>query len=327
MVLKGTHRTSDGASIAYELHGEHLVGAKGAPPPLVLIMGLSGVMPMWLPFAADMGKTRPVLIFDHRGIGLSTIPDEFDIFDLTYDTMVDDLLSLIASFDWAKSGIHILGYSMGGHILMHLLTRQDGTFHTQSGPSKGYSIKGVHITKAVLAATMTKMPKGDLKPADMQAIMAKYDDRATRDRAVTEYMIDLQYYPEWIAASSANKKIRDDRIDLSLTFKPAQTTVMAQMQAIGTVDVRKSLPKIPAQALPVLILHGKQDRMVKFEETQHTQRGITHADTLFVDGVAHFWYDMQGGSAFWVEQLGQWLDGRSSGSSHIQTSAQNRSRL
>ncbi|KAK0541261.1 hypothetical protein OC835_000245 [Tilletia horrida] len=306
MVVKGKHRTADGAHIAYELHGEHLLGQPGKTP-FVLIMGLSGVMPMWYPFAPALAQTRPVLIFDHRGIGLSTIPDEYDIFDLTFDTMVDDALSLVASFEWAKGGkpVHFLGYSMGGHILMHLLTRQDGRYDEKAGV---YSIKDVTISKAILAATMTKLPRGDFKPAQVQEIMSQHEDKEKRDFAVTEYMIDMQYYPEWISANPANKKIRDDRIALSLSTKPSQTTVMAQAQAIGAVDVRPHLHRIPAPSFPVLILHGKRDRMVDFSETAHTRKGIPGAETLFLDEVGHFWYDMNGGPGYWVREVGEWLD-------------------
>lgn len=298
MVLKGKHRTSDGAEIAYELHGEDLL--KSGATPFVLIMGLSGVMPMWHPFAPALGKHRPTLIFDHRGIGLSSIPPEYDIFDLTYDTMTDDCLSLVASFGWAQ--IHILGYSMGGHILMHLLTRQDGRYERDH-----YSIAGVKISKAVLAATMTKLPRGEFSMADVQRIMGEHEDKDKRDQAVTEYMMDMQYYPEWITASPSNTKIRNDRIALSLAAKPPQTTVMAQMQAISATDVRPSLNRIQP-SLPILVLHGKRDRMVAFAETEHTLKGIGHADTLIRDEVAHFWYDMQGGPEYWVKELGAWLD-------------------
>ncbi|KAE8210649.1 hypothetical protein CF319_g2490 [Tilletia indica] len=305
MVLTGKHTTSDGAQIAYELHGEDLVGKPGMTP-MVLIMGLSGVMPMWHPFAPALGATRPTLIFDHRGIGLSTIPEDYDIFDLTYDVMVDDALSLIGSFGWdAKTGIHILGYSMGGHILMHLLTREDGKPDAAQGSIR---IKDVTIKKAILAATMTRMPRGaDFDAGEIQAIMNRVEDKKERDQAVTEYMIDMQYYPEWIKASSSNKKIRDDRIDLSLRVKPSQMTTMAQMQAIGSIDVRPVLSRIPS-SVPVLVLHGRKDRMVAFAETEHTTKGIAHADTLFLDKVAHFWYDMNGGPDFWVQKIGQWLD-------------------
>ncbi|CAD6885351.1 unnamed protein product [Tilletia controversa] len=313
MVVKGKHSTADGAQIAYELHGEHHLTKPNCPTPLILIMGLSGDMPMWHPFAPALGATRPTLIFDHRGIGLSKIPEEYDIFELSFDVMVDDMLSLVRSFEWGSKDVHLLGYSMGGHILMHLLTREDGKYEEGRGR---LTIGGVRITKAVLAATMTKLPRGDFSTAEVQEIMGKHEDKKTRDQAVTEYMIDMQYYPEWLAASPSNAKIRNDRIALSLQTKPPQATIMAQMQAISSTDVRPVLPRIPS-SFPVLILHGKRDRMVAFQETEYTRKGIGHAETLFLEDVGHFWYDMHGGAEFWVGKLGGWLDQENGGRARL----------
>jgi hypothetical protein len=52
MVQTQHHKTADGASIAYRIHGS------GQGIPLVLIMGLSGVMDDWSPLVEELAKSR-----------------------------------------------------------------------------------------------------------------------------------------------------------------------------------------------------------------------------------------------------------------------------
>lgn len=52
MVQTQHHKTADGASIAYRIHGS------GQGTPLVLIMGLSGVMDDWSPLVEELAKSR-----------------------------------------------------------------------------------------------------------------------------------------------------------------------------------------------------------------------------------------------------------------------------
>lgn len=160
MHIVGSHKTHDNASIAYALHGSNT-----GLPPLVLIMGLSGIMEDWSPLVEQLGLTRRVLIFDHRGIGKSTVPEDWD-HELSHDVMADDCLSLIASLGPAWKTVDMLGFSMGGHILQHLVTRE-GTSVTSRGIIDTGK-EGIAVRKVILSATMTKMPRGDLSLDKMQ---------------------------------------------------------------------------------------------------------------------------------------------------------------
>lgn len=104
-----------------------------------------------------------VLIFDHRGIGRSTVPEHWD-HELSMESMSDDILSLIGSLGWKV--IDILGFSMGGQITQTLLTLPEG--RTVDGVRE---VRGIKFRKAILSATMTKLPRGLKKNemADLQA--------------------------------------------------------------------------------------------------------------------------------------------------------------
>lgn len=154
----GVHRTDDGAGIAYQIHGG------GPATPLVLIMGLSCVMEDWTPLVEALGRTRKVLIFDHRGIGKSVVPEEWN-HELDFDIMSNDLLSLLQSLGKQWLTIDALGFSMGGHMLQYMITRQGTHVEKKGGIELGY---GVSVRKVILAATMTKMPRGDIDLTKMQ---------------------------------------------------------------------------------------------------------------------------------------------------------------
>lgn len=160
MHISSSHKTKDGASIGYKIHGSNT-----GLPPLVLIMGLSGIMEDWSPLVEELGLSRRVLIFDHRGIGKSTVPEDWD-YELSFDIMADDLLSLLAELGPAWKTVDMLGFSMGGHILQHLVTRE-GTSVTSRG-IVDTGKEGIAVRKLILAATMTKMPRGDLNLDQMQ---------------------------------------------------------------------------------------------------------------------------------------------------------------
>lgn len=101
-----------GRKLYYEIHGD--LDAPGATP-LVLVMGMAGSCAGWLPLQVpDFAPTRPVLIFDHRGVGESTDDGApFSIRDLAHD-----LLGLLDVLQLAK--VDLLGPFMGGMTAQEL---------------------------------------------------------------------------------------------------------------------------------------------------------------------------------------------------------------
>lgn len=160
MVQIGYHHPSKDVKIGYQIHGDQ----SGSQVPLVLIMGLSGILEDWSPLTEELGRSRPVLVFDHRGIGRSTISPDADP-DLSHDIMCDDLLSLLGSLGSKWSTVDILGFSMGGHILQRLATRESTKTDSKGLIDLGKG--GVKARKLILAATMTKMPRGDINLEQM----------------------------------------------------------------------------------------------------------------------------------------------------------------
>jgi 3-oxoadipate enol-lactonase len=98
--------------VYYEQHGDF---ESAGAAPLMLISGMAGSCSGWLPLQVpEFAQTRPVLIFDHRGVGQSSDPgDPFEIADLAQDAL--DLLDALA-----LPKVALLGTFMGGMIAQEM---------------------------------------------------------------------------------------------------------------------------------------------------------------------------------------------------------------
>ncbi|PWN51233.1 alpha/beta-hydrolase [Violaceomyces palustris] len=300
-----TFKTQDGARIGYRVHGDD-----PRKTPLVLVNGLSAVMEDWSPLVEALSKTRRVLIFDHRGIGASYTPEDWD-YELSLEIMGLDAIELVKSLGWNR--IDILGFSMGGHIVQALLTIDEAL--TVDGLRE---IRGVKIGKAVLSATMAKLPHGDIDTQALQEEGNKIEDKQKRKLFLTEELMKLQYHPEALVHGSEICRKFQRRIEVSLKTRRPAEIIGFQFLAIQANDVREKLHRIPS-SLPVLIIHGRRDRMVSFSETEYTTKGIPHALWFKAKGgdqFGHFWYDyfeLQD----WVNGIAAFLDQDQGAKAHL----------
>lgn len=160
---KGTHTLPDGGTIVYEVYGtEHKQST-----PLVLITGLSSVKEDWHPLSDKLAEQRTVLVYDRRGIGasrLAKLKDDDEDREHTLDIEAYDILDVLNKLGSRFKKVNILGWSMGGHILQALLVLPEAKEHADGG----VEVKGIHVEKAILSATMPKLPRGDFKPSALE---------------------------------------------------------------------------------------------------------------------------------------------------------------
>jgi pimeloyl-ACP methyl ester carboxylesterase len=93
---------SNGHSIYYE--------DTGNGDPLVLVCGLSADLQVWRFQVGEIRQTHRVIVFDNRGAGRSSAPDE----PYTIPQMAADLRGLLDHLRLPR--VHLLGWSMGGVI-------------------------------------------------------------------------------------------------------------------------------------------------------------------------------------------------------------------
>ncbi len=99
----GTVETADGARLQWASYGEG--------PGLVLIAGQATTHVSWLHVLPQLARRRRVVVFDHRGVGRSTLgePD-----GLSTRALAQDALAVMTDAGLERADVY--GHSMGGRI-------------------------------------------------------------------------------------------------------------------------------------------------------------------------------------------------------------------
>lgn len=83
----------------------------GSGEPLIMCIGFSTNMDLWSTKAIEILQTKyKVIVFDYRGMGLSTNTDSA----LSISSLAEDLNTLLSELKIEKT--HLLGWSMGGYV-------------------------------------------------------------------------------------------------------------------------------------------------------------------------------------------------------------------
>jgi pimeloyl-ACP methyl ester carboxylesterase len=98
--------TAPGIRIYYETRG------RGAATPLVLAHGFAGSSQQYIPYLLPLAERRPLILWDARGHGRSSIPKDPDAYSIPI--FAADLAALLDTLAIEKA--HIGGQSLGGMI-------------------------------------------------------------------------------------------------------------------------------------------------------------------------------------------------------------------
>lgn len=151
--------------------------ATGHGRPLVMIPGSGMAMDLWDPlFIGRLAKHHRVIVFDPRGVGLST----GSVASLTVTQMADDTARLIRALHLDHPDV--LGWSMGGFIAEKLVLR-----HPDS------------LRRLVLASSDAGGTQAIRASPDILAI----DELVTLGQASLEQILGLLFPPEGIEAGGA----------------------------------------------------------------------------------------------------------------------------
>jgi 3-oxoadipate enol-lactonase len=229
---------ANGISLYYEQHSNG--------PDLLLIMGLGMHSAAWAPQTPVFAEHFRVTVFDNRGAGRSSAPDE----PYSMAGMADDTNALMDALDIGHA--HVVGASMSGFIAQELAINH---------PSR--------VERLVLACTRARAGKVRHILAPAQA--ALFDlEMAPEQRALLmmPWAFTSAFMSDAARVLTALELRRKDLYAIqSYAYKRQQAAVIAH-------DTLDRLGRIAARTL---VLVGAEDILTPVDESIELMRGIPNA--------------------------------------------------
>lgn len=261
--------------------------------PILLVQGLGGQSINWPQHLIEFlieNNFRPI-VFDNRDTGLSSRIESTSFDDqnrdntiiksyiryflrlsikseYTIDDMAEDAVSVLNALDIEKA--HILGISMGGMIAQIIASNHPNRLKTftliASTASTPSPFNGPTRKVRKLLMDRTKNPNSTL------------DERINRTRKIFKEIgyegIDLnteQFYKE--VSSSIERGGADD------------TGFGRQITAI--LGSKNRIKKIKSISAPTLIIHGKEDPLIKVRNAYKMKKLIENSELIIIPDMRH----------------------------------------
>ncbi|MBI2059290.1 MAG: alpha/beta fold hydrolase [Nitrospirae bacterium] len=244
-------------------------GATGLP--LVMVMGWTGVKEDWESLSDALAADRPVLIFDNRGMGESSVPDG----GYTMEMLAGDAMRLTEHVGWKR--FHLLGISMGGMIAQTCALMN---------PDR--------IEKLVLACTHFG-GRGVVQPlpeilAVFQAALGA-NSKVIDVRAYVKNLMPVNYTAAWV---KANPSRVEELIERSLRYRRSRRGMMSQLSAVLGFDVSD---RVSAISHETLVVHGTGDNLIPYENGVRLSKKIPRARLHSLPDAGHVFWDMDNGAS------------------------------
>jgi pimeloyl-ACP methyl ester carboxylesterase len=268
--------TANGIEIEYETFGDQ------GNPPLVLIMGLGAQMILWddafCQAIADRGFH--VVRFDNRDVGRSSWLKDAGMPNLpmvlmaamsggkvdapyTLSDMAADTVALMDGLGMKSA--HIVGASMGGMIAQTLAIEHPERVRSLTSIMSTTGDPAVPQASPEVMSVLMTPPSPDREGNIERGLKVfrtigspgyPFDEERVRDFAGRSY--DRGFHPEGVAR---------------------------QICAIFASGNRK--PLLSSVKCPTLVLHGKEDPLVRFEGGLDTHEAITGSKLVAIEGMGH----------------------------------------
>lgn len=230
--------------------------AYGQGDPVLMIMGFMGSSRAWFRLLPHVARAHRAIVFDNRGTGDSDRPAGL----WAMENLAADALAVLDAA--GEESAHVVGVSMGGMVAQHLALDHPERVRTLS-----------------LLCTHPGGRRPEQPPWRMLASIAL---RPLLGPGGTFRVVAPLLYSE------RTRVERPDRLDADLRVRaedvtPAATAV-GQGAAIARHDTRERLAEL---RMPVLVVHGEDDRLVPLREGLELARLIPHARLVTVANAGH----------------------------------------
>jgi pimeloyl-ACP methyl ester carboxylesterase len=229
----------------------------GSGKPLVMITGHGDNMNMWPPLLLkQLSKHRTIIIFDYPGIGKSTINGDFPS---TFEELTNLIQAFIKSQKLNKPDI--LGFSMGGSLLLYLATQHSDAYdHIIVIGAKA----GGKQTIQPSAANFNLLKNTDVSPA---VVIKTLLFPASAGKQADAYINGVMQLPQ-------------EKMDKKALAAQA-TAVTADNEGTG---IWNDLPNIHNK---ILVLNGMEDVLTPVQNAVMIAAAIPGAWLVQVQGAGH----------------------------------------
>ena len=248
-------RTRDGARIAYSSAGAGPTLIKAAHWMSHLQYDLES--PVWRHWIEALSAENHLIRYDERGNGLS----DWTLRDLTFDTMVSDLESIIDAA--GLDDFTLLGVSQGCAISIGYVVRHPERVRRlilYGGYTKGWRARGDphEIRRREAMGTLIREGWGQDNPAFRNMFASLFIPGA--DATQTSWFNELQ----------------------RRTVSPENAAILHE--AFGAIDVSELLPLV---SVPTLVLHSQDDAVCPYASGKALADGIRGARMVTLDSANH----------------------------------------
>ncbi len=225
--------------LAYEI--------RGTGPLVVFVAGLGSDSSSWLPVVEQLQEFYTCLIYDHRGLGDSSLGDPGRPYDI--ELLADDLEELLAALGWDR--VHLIGQSMGGVVAQHYAIKY---------PKRLLSL-ALHVTWARLRPRLKLIFEEQLHYLDLLAIQDVI-------RLLGPYIWSntiLSDHKEMLASFRAQRS----------TLPPPSKEVYRKQ--VGICLAYDGLDVVNLLKLPVLVTGAREDFLVTPDHCWEIAKRLPHA--------------------------------------------------
>ncbi len=285
---------NNNVKIYYEIKGKH----KNA---LVLLSGFGGDSELWKYNVNDLSKNFSVITIDNRGAGKSDRVKEYSM-----KLFASDVKRVLEDAGIEKA--HIAGTSMGGLIALQFYKDYPESVKSLCLISSiaGIPVRLQKLTEKLIKNKMYNIAGGFFIPriidAYNSAIKMKKESMGSvfENFELPDFDIDILNFLMGSARQSLTKEkyfemiekyvvyeINDNIIEFfenALQEKSNSVDKRGQLEAVLRCSHHKMLKDID---IPVLILHGKNDRILNLNEAIYLNKNIKNSDLIIYANCGH----------------------------------------
>ena len=253
--------------------------------PILLVQGLGGQLTFWPDELIELLQSngfRPI-VYDNRDVGLSDGFEEYGRPNFIWNyikfytglplksvytlaDMANDGISVLDDLEVSQS--HLLAMSMGGMITQRMVADNSERF-------KSY----------VLIASMARTP--DLQTGPKGELKSLIEDRSFREQTVEERLDRSLKMYKILGTPGTDINEEEFKKNALFNIERSSNETGFTRQLIAILADKDRYDEVRSIKIPTLVIHGRLDPLIPFEEGRKTADMIPNSQFLPVDIMSH----------------------------------------